>query len=248
MAGGRTGSTAREGLSTAVAKTRPLSAAIAIVGASAMVVIDKIMGRGKIEIRRIENSTTRQVTFSKRRSGLLKKTHELSVLCDAQIGLIVFSSTGKLYQYCTHPFRMEEIIERQQKVTGTTRIPDHDNGEELCNELVVLRKETDRLQQSIRRYTGEELSLIAYEDLHGLEQQLQLSLDKVRARKVRILEEENSNMYQWVQEHRAEIEYHQQAAVEEAKVRVDNHQILEHFPFFGGEQPNSVLQLATHHP
>ncbi|KAK4842650.1 hypothetical protein QYF36_025426 [Acer negundo] len=222
------------------------------------------MGRGKIEIRRIENSTTREVTFSKRRSGLLQNTHELSVLCDAQIGLIVFSSTGKLSQYCTHPFRMEEIIERQQKVTGTTRIPDHDNGEELCNELVVLRKETDRLQQSIRRYTGEELSLIAYEDLHGLEQQLQLSLNKVRARKnellqqqlnnlrnkERILEEENSNMYQWiqVQEHRAEIEYHQQAAMEEAKVRVDNHQILEHFPFFGGEQPNSVLQLATHHP
>ncbi|KAK0574876.1 hypothetical protein LWI29_030358 [Acer saccharum] len=210
------------------------------------------MGRGKIEIKRIENSTTRQVTFSKRRSGLLKKTHELSVLCDAQIGLIVFSNTGKLSQYCTHPFRMEEIIERHQKVTGTTRIPDrHDNREELYNELAVLRKETHRLQQSIGRYTGEELSLIAYEDLHGLEEQLQLSLDKVRARKERILEEENSNIYQWlqVQEHRAEIEYHQQGAVEEAKVPVENLQIqLEHFPFFGGEQPNSVLQLATHHP
>ncbi|KAK1567265.1 hypothetical protein Q3G72_010065 [Acer saccharum] len=224
------------------------------------------MGRGKIEIKRIENSTTRQVTFSKRRSGLLKKTHELSVLCDAQIGLIVFSNTGKLSQYCTHPFRMEEIIERHQKVTGTTRIPDrHDNREELYNELAVLREETHRLQQSIGRYTGEELSLIAYEDLHGLEEQLQLSLDKVRARKnellqqqlanlrnkERILEEENSNIYQWlqVQEHRAEIEYHQQGAVEEAKVPVENLQIqLEHFPFFGGEQPNSVLQLATHHP
>ncbi|KAK2635718.1 hypothetical protein Ddye_030510 [Dipteronia dyeriana] len=217
------------------------------------------MGRGKIEIKRIENSTTRQVTFSKRRSGLLKKTHELSVLCDAQIGLIIFSSTGKLFQYCTHPFRMEQIIERHQKVTGTTRIPVHDNREELYNELAVLRKETHLLQQSIGRYTGEELSLIAYEDLHGLEQQLQLSLNKVRARKnellqqqlnnlrnkERMLEEENSNMYQWIQEHRAEIEYHQQAAVE-AKVPVENHQILEHFPFFGGEQPNSVLQLATH--
>jgi hypothetical protein len=63
------------------------------------------MGRGKIQIKRIENQTTRQVTFSKRRAGLLKKTHELSVLCDAQVGLIVFSSTGKMCQYCTHPFR-----------------------------------------------------------------------------------------------------------------------------------------------
>lgn len=63
------------------------------------------MGRGKIEIKRIQNTTTRQVTFSKRRTGLVKKTHELSVLCDAQIGLIVFSTTGKMFQYCTDPYR-----------------------------------------------------------------------------------------------------------------------------------------------
>lgn len=63
------------------------------------------MGRGKIEIKRIENTTTRQVTFSKRRTGLLKKTNELSVFCDAQIGLIIFSSTGKLFQYCSQPYR-----------------------------------------------------------------------------------------------------------------------------------------------
>jgi MADS-box transcription factor, plant len=58
------------------------------------------MGRGKIVIRRIDNSTSRQVTFSKRRNGLLKKAKELSILCDAQVGLIVFSSTGRLYEFC----------------------------------------------------------------------------------------------------------------------------------------------------
>ena len=63
------------------------------------------MGRGKIAIRRIENQKTRQVTFSKRRAVLLKKTHELSVLCDSQIGLIIFSSTGKLCQYCSEGLR-----------------------------------------------------------------------------------------------------------------------------------------------
>lgn len=57
------------------------------------------MGRGKIVIKRIEDSTSRQVTFSKRRNGLLKKARELSILCDAQVGVIVFSSTGKLYEY-----------------------------------------------------------------------------------------------------------------------------------------------------
>lgn len=59
------------------------------------------MGRGKIVIRRIDNSTSRQVTFSKRRNGLLKKAKELSVLCDAEVGLIIFSSTGRLYDYAS---------------------------------------------------------------------------------------------------------------------------------------------------
>lgn len=57
------------------------------------------MGRGKIEIKRIENANSRQVTFSKRRSGLLKKAHELSVLCDAEVAVIVFSKSGKLFEF-----------------------------------------------------------------------------------------------------------------------------------------------------
>jgi MADS-box transcription factor len=59
------------------------------------------MGRGKIEIKKIENSVHRQVTFCKRRGGLMKKAYELSVLCDAEVALIVFSSRGKLYELGT---------------------------------------------------------------------------------------------------------------------------------------------------
>ncbi|KAB2047701.1 hypothetical protein ERO13_A13G061100v2 [Gossypium hirsutum] len=199
------------------------------------------MGRGKIAIKRIENQTTRQVTFSKRRAGLLKKTHELSVLCDAQIGLIIFSSTGKMCQYCTQPYRMEQIIERYQKVTGT-RIPEHDNREHLYNELAVLRKETRRLQLSMRRYTGEDMSSIPYEELDQLEQELERSVNKVRERKERMLEEENNNMYRWIQEHRAAIEYQQHGGLE-AKPVEHHQQVLDEFPFYG--EPSSVLQLAT---
>uniref|UniRef100_A0A0E0HQK3 MADS-box domain-containing protein n=1 Tax=Oryza nivara TaxID=4536 RepID=A0A0E0HQK3_ORYNI len=57
------------------------------------------MVRGKTVISRIENTTSRQVTFSKRRSGLFKKAKELAILCDAQVGVLVFSSTGRLYDY-----------------------------------------------------------------------------------------------------------------------------------------------------
>ncbi|KAL0920404.1 hypothetical protein M5K25_009540 [Dendrobium thyrsiflorum] len=57
------------------------------------------MGRGRVELKRIENKINRQVTFSKRRNGLLKKAYELSVLCDAEVALIIFSSRGKLYEF-----------------------------------------------------------------------------------------------------------------------------------------------------
>lgn len=57
------------------------------------------MGRGKIEIKKIENANSRQVTFSKRRAGLLKKAQELAILCDAEVAVIVFSNTGKLFEF-----------------------------------------------------------------------------------------------------------------------------------------------------
>ncbi|PIN06595.1 hypothetical protein CDL12_20852 [Handroanthus impetiginosus] len=57
------------------------------------------MVRGKVEMKRIENASARQVTFSKRRNGLLKKAFELSVLCDAEVALIIFSQKGRLYEF-----------------------------------------------------------------------------------------------------------------------------------------------------
>ncbi|KAF1890826.1 hypothetical protein Lal_00037396 [Lupinus albus] len=66
------------------------------------------MGRGKIEIKRIENTTNRQVTFCKRRNGLLKKAYELSVLCDAEVALIVFSTRGRLYEYANNKYLLSK--------------------------------------------------------------------------------------------------------------------------------------------
>jgi MADS-box transcription factor, plant len=54
--------------------------------------------QGRSEIKRIENPAQRQSTFYKRRDGLFKKTKELSVLCDVD-RLLLFSASGKLYQY-----------------------------------------------------------------------------------------------------------------------------------------------------
>lgn len=69
----------------------------------------KKLGRGKIEIKRIENTTNRQVTFCKRRNGLLKKAYELSVLCDAEVALVVFSTRGRLYEYANNRFESKQF-------------------------------------------------------------------------------------------------------------------------------------------
>uniref|UniRef100_A0A453J6P0 MADS-box domain-containing protein n=1 Tax=Aegilops tauschii subsp. strangulata TaxID=200361 RepID=A0A453J6P0_AEGTS len=57
--------------------------------------------RGPVELRRIEDRTSRQVRFSKRRSGLFKKAFELGLLCDAEVALLVFSPAGRLYEYAS---------------------------------------------------------------------------------------------------------------------------------------------------
>ncbi|KAI8618557.1 hypothetical protein BC830DRAFT_1108351 [Chytriomyces sp. MP71] len=59
------------------------------------------MGRKKIKIQRIADERNRQVTFLKRKFGLMKKAFELSVLCDCEIALIIINSNNKLVQYAS---------------------------------------------------------------------------------------------------------------------------------------------------
>ncbi|KAH9559955.1 hypothetical protein CY35_06G082100 [Sphagnum magellanicum] len=78
------------------------------------------MGRVKLEIKKIENPTNRQVTYSKRRSGLIKKAYELSVLCDIDVGLIMFSPSGKLTQYC-NSLKMLSHVSPTYRCTSATK-------------------------------------------------------------------------------------------------------------------------------
>ncbi|XP_051203005.1 MADS-box transcription factor 51 isoform X3 [Lolium perenne] len=75
--------------------------------------------RGKVELRRIEDRTSRQVRFSKRRSGLFKKAFELSVLCDVEVALVVFSPAGRLYEFVSSNTSVEEIFGRCRGLSNT---------------------------------------------------------------------------------------------------------------------------------
>ncbi|PNT73501.1 hypothetical protein BRADI_2g59119v3 [Brachypodium distachyon] len=76
--------------------------------------------RGRVELRRIEDRTSRQVRFSKRRSGLFKKAFELALLCDAEVALLVFSPAGKLYEYSSS-LSIEGTYDRYQQFAGAVR-------------------------------------------------------------------------------------------------------------------------------
>ncbi|CAL9232539.1 unnamed protein product [Arabidopsis halleri] len=146
------------------------------------------MVRGKTEMKRIENATSRQVTFSKRRNGLLKKAFELSVLCDAEVALIIFSPRGKLYEFSSSS-SIPKTVERYQK-----RIQDlgsnHKRNDNSQDETYGLARKIEHLEISTRKMMGEGLDASSIEELHQLENQLDRSLMKIRAKKYQLLREE----------------------------------------------------------
>ncbi|CAL9180215.1 unnamed protein product [Musa hybrid cultivar] len=166
------------------------------------------MGRGKIEIKRIENTTNRQVTFCKRRNGLLKKAYELSVLCDADVALIVFSSRGRLYEYATNS--VKATIDRYKKAcngTTNTGFASEDNAQYYQQEASKLRQQINNLQSTNRSLMGESLGSMSLRDMKQLETRLEKGINKIRNKKNELLfaeieymqkremELQNDNMY-----------------------------------------------------
>ncbi|KAI3713121.1 hypothetical protein L1987_71693 [Smallanthus sonchifolius] len=155
------------------------------------------MGRGRVQLKRIENKISRQVTFSKRRTGLLKKAHEISVLCDADVALIVFSTKGKLFEYSTHS-SMEAILERYERysyaenqLTG----PEAETQGSWTLESSRLRAKIDALEKNIRHYGGEELEPLNLRELQSVEQQLDTALKRIRIRKNQVMHESISELH-----------------------------------------------------
>ncbi|XP_060672560.1 agamous-like MADS-box protein MADS2 isoform X2 [Ziziphus jujuba] len=142
------------------------------------------MGRGRVELKRIENKINRQVTFAKRRSGLLKKAYELSVLCDAEVALIIFSTRGKLYEFCSSS-SMPKTLERYQKCNyGAVEI--NKPAKELessYREYLKLKGRFESLQRTQRNLLGEDLGPLNSKELEQLERQLESSLKQVRSTK-----------------------------------------------------------------
>ncbi|CAN6296229.1 unnamed protein product [Urochloa humidicola] len=136
--------------------------------------------RERIAIRRIDNLAARQVTFSKRRRGLFKKAEELSILCDAEVGLVVFSATGKLFHFASSS--MKQIIDRYdshsktlQKSEAPSQLQSHVD-DSTCAKL---RGELAEASLKLRQMRGEELQRLSVQQLQELEKTLESGLGSV---------------------------------------------------------------------
>ncbi|XP_055817355.1 agamous-like MADS-box protein MADS3 isoform X2 [Solanum dulcamara] len=147
------------------------------------------MGRGRVELKRIENKINRQVTFSKRRNGLLKKAYELSVLCEAEVALIIFSSRGKLYEFGSAG--ITNTLERYQRCCVN---PQDNCGERETQswyqEVSKLKAKFEALQRTQRHLLGEDLGALSVKELQNLEKQLEGALAQARQRKTQIMMEQ----------------------------------------------------------
>ncbi|CAN6290423.1 unnamed protein product [Urochloa humidicola] len=150
--------------------------------------------RERIAIRRIDNLAARQVTFSKRRRGLFKKAEELSILCDAEVGLVVFSATGKLFHFASTS--MKQIIDRYdshsktlQKSEAPSQLQSHVD-DSTCAKL---RDELAEASLKLRQMRGEELQRLNVQQLQELEKTLESSLGSVlKTKSQKIHDEINS--------------------------------------------------------
>ncbi|KAH1216052.1 Agamous-like MADS-box protein [Glycine max] len=164
------------------------------------------MGRVKLEIKRIENPTNRQVTFSKRRNGLIKKAYELSILCDIDIAVIMFSPSGRVNHFSGRR-RIEDVFTRyinlpDQYLLRTLQQlrSENDIALQLANpgdinsEIEELQQEVNKLQQQlqmteeqIRLYEPDPLKMSTMADLENSEKYLVDVLTRVIQRKEYLL-------------------------------------------------------------
>lgn len=105
----------------------------------------KTKGKQKINIKRMEKDEERLVTFSKRRSGIYTKLSELSILCGADVGFLVFSGAGKPFTFGSPSF--EAVAER---FFNRDR-PQQTNGEGSSSSIVDAHKKV-KIEELCKTY------------------------------------------------------------------------------------------------
>ncbi|KAL0863114.1 hypothetical protein Bca101_042232 [Brassica carinata] len=141
------------------------------------------MGRRKVEIKRIENKSSRQVTFCKRRNGLMEKARQLSILCGSSVGVLIVSSTGKVYSSSSGD-SMAQILKRYE-VQHADELKTSDLTEKTQNYL-SLKELLETVQGKLEEANVDNITI---ESLISLEEQFKTALSLTRARKTELMME-----------------------------------------------------------
>ncbi|XP_077216878.1 agamous-like MADS-box protein AGL104 isoform X2 [Tasmannia lanceolata] len=181
------------------------------------------MGRAKLQIKKIEKTTDRQVTFSKRRNGLIKKAYELSILCDTDVALIMFSTSGRLSLFSGKK-RIEDVLTRY------VNLPEHERGrlknqefvqrillklkyesdlvsqltssprnvnsqmEDLLKEINRSQHQLEDVEKQLQIFEGDPVTITSLHEAQHHEHVLKETLNRVRMRKAYLLSQnENGN-------------------------------------------------------
>lgn len=143
-------------------------------------------------MRKIEDKSSRQVTFSKRRNGLMKKARELSVLCDVDVGLLIYSNRGKQYDFCstnsltTMLERYREHLEEEAKASC--------EAENYNSEYSNLQSSAELLQIVERSLDEPNVDQLSVNELVQLEKQLNDALTQTRSRQTQVMIESISTL------------------------------------------------------
>nr|QAX26189.1 FLC [Arabis montbretiana] len=139
------------------------------------------MGRKKLEIKRIENKSSRQVTFSKRRNGLIEKARQLSVLCDASVALLVVSASGKLYSFSSGD-NLVKILDRYGKQHA-----DDLKALDLQSKALNYGSHHELLEIVESKLVAPNVNNVSVDTLVQLEEHLETALSVVRAKKTELM-------------------------------------------------------------
>ncbi|XP_078170018.1 agamous-like MADS-box protein AGL11 isoform X3 [Carex rostrata] len=160
-------------------------------------------GRPKIPLVKIQNSTTRHIAYLKRRSGLLKKIYEVSVMSDIDCALIAFSTSGILTQFSNRRFstpipnkedlmvllenlKTQDMAREAPRLHGssTSDLPKSCwDSEDIQEEVIELQKRLNSLKNIQRFVSDLRKPIHSPFELKELDGKLFNFLDQVRKRK-----------------------------------------------------------------
>ncbi|CAN0929206.1 Agamous-like MADS-box protein AGL70 [Linum grandiflorum] len=199
------------------------------------------MGRRKVELKRIDDKSSRQVTFSKRRKGLIKKAAEISVLCDVHLALAVFSPAGRLFDFSSGD-SFSKIVSRYKSLTEEVA---PDDTEDTDNEFAGISP--TGLLEIIQRYVVDDAAedQLTVNNLVQLENRVGLALTKIKERKMQLMLEPLQTLQEQENKLREENEQlkEQIAAASAAAAKNDSNTALGTIK--GRDQSSCLVQQPT---